>query len=464
MLIEGFKKFTSDSLIMASDSSKKTEELYRKAIEDSALYGRKIQTMPAIPITGMESFSTLYTPGVAGVSMEIARDRGKSFYLTGRGNTIAIVSDGTRVLGLGNIGPEGALPVMEGKAQLFKYLGGVDAYPLCIGKKDDKEKSAEEIINFCRQIEPSVGGINLEDIESPKCFHVLEELQNLDIPVWHDDQQGTAGAILAGLINALKLTERKTEDAEIVIVGAGASNIATARVLELYGAPPKHMTVVDTTGTLYADRQDMEELKIENHWKYDLAQKTNGRNIVGGAECALDGADVVIAASAPGAVKKEWIKKMNDDPIVFSLANPEPEIWPEEAREAGAKIIATGRGDFPNQVNNSIIFPGVFRGVLDARSKSVTDRMVVSAAEAVAKYAERKGINENYIVPTMLELEFHPEVAASVATTAVSMGVARNALSYDEFYSIAKAIIDDNSAAIEFMTKNGYIKPMPRKI
>ena len=451
---------------MVAEESKKTESekerterLYKTAVAYSRFYGGKVQVVPKVPITSLMDFAIWYTPGIAGVSKETAKDKDKSFELTGRWNTIAIMSDGTRVLGLGNIGPEGAMPVMEGKSLLFKYLGGVDAVPIVLNTKD-----RDEFLRVAKILEPSFGGINLEDIESPKCFYLLENIRKeLSITVWHDDQQGTAGATLAGLINALKLTGRKPSDCKVVLFGAGASNIATTRVLELYGIPLKHMILVDTKGTLHPDRTDMDSMMINHPWKYNLALKSNEERIEGTVEKALKGADVLIAASTPGpgVIKKEWIKVMNKNPIVFSLANPVPEIYPEEAKEGGAKIVATGRSDFPNQVNNSLVFPGVFRGALDARAKTVTDDMVVTAADALAKYAEEKGINENYIIPTMEDWEVYPRVAAATAMKAVSMNVARVKRSYDDYYKTAEGIIKNTRITIERMMKEGDIKPFP---
>ncbi|MCQ4336418.1 MAG: NADP-dependent malic enzyme, partial [Sulfolobales archaeon] len=348
-----------------------------RALEISQKYHGKIQVLPKVPIKGIDDFAALYTPGVAAVSKAIASNKDLSFELTYRWNVIAVVTDGTRVLGLGDIGPEAAMPVMEGKALLFKYLGGVDAVPLPIRTKDP-----DKIVETVKYLEPAFGGINLEDIESPKCFYVLEKLREImEIPVWHDDQQGTAGATLAGLITALELTGRNPRDTRVLLFGAGAANIATARILNKFGIPYDNMVVTDSRGPLYRGRTDEEEMKVENPWKYELLKKTNKDN-VSSTEKAFDGMDVVIAASkpGPGVIKPEWIKRMNKDPIVFALANPVPEIWPDEAKKAGAKIVATGRSDLPNQVNNSLIFPAVFRGALDVRAKTITDEMVIAAA------------------------------------------------------------------------------------
>lgn len=404
-------------------------------IELSKKYEGKIEIYPKIPITSYNDFALIYTPGVAEVAQAIYKDPEKSFELTSRWNTIAVVTDGTRVLGLGRIGPEGAMPVMEGKALLFKYLGGVDAIPLPINVK-----SADEFVNVVKAIETSFGGINLEDIESPKCFYILEKLQSvLNIPVWHDDQQGTAGAILAGLINAMILTNKDPKESKVILYGAGASNIATARILIKYGFKGENIILIDSKGPLYADREDVDHLMLYHKWKYELAVKTN-RWGVKEIKDAFNGADIVIAASTPGpnVIKKEWISLMNKNAIVFALANPVPEILPQDAKEVGAKIVATGRSDFPNQVNNSLIFPAIFRGVLDSRAKAITDEMIITASEALAKYARDKGINENYIIPRMDEWEAYYEVAAAIASKAVELGLARIKKSKEEFREIAK--------------------------
>lgn len=412
----------------------------KEALDISAKYKGKIQVTPKVPVKSLQDFAILYTPGVAAVSREIHKDRSKSFELTYRWNSIAIVTDGTRVLGLGDIGPEAAMPVMEGKSLLFKYLGGVDAVPLTINTKDP-----EEIINTVKILETSFGGINLEDIESPKCFYILDKLrEELNIPVWHDDQQGTAGATLAGLIIALELTGRDPKNTRVLLYGSGAANIATARLLNSYGIPYGNMIMTDSLGPLYKGRKDEEEMKVENAWKYDLLQRTNKDNITK-LEDAFKEADVLIAASkpGPGTIKPDQIKLMPKDPIVFALANPVPEIWPEEAKKAGAKIVGTGRSDFENQLNNSLIFPAVFRGALDVRAKTITDEMVIEAARELASHVRSKGASENYIIPKMTEWEVYPKVAAAVASKAQSQGIARRSVSFDEEIENAKSAIEE---------------------
>ena len=300
----------------------------------------------------------------------------------------AVVSDGTRVLGLGDIGPVAGLPVMEGKALLFKFLGGVDAVPIV-----PRERDPDRLVYIIKALEPSFGAINLEDVESPKCFYLLERLQQaLDIPVWHDDQQGTALVTIAALINALKLVSKKASHVRIALIGAGAANIATYRYLKVLGVNPRNVVVVDSKGVLHPGRSDVEEMKKTNPWKYQIAVETQPE-VRGGIREAMKGADVVIATSrpGPGVIKKEWVREMNKDAIVFAEANPVPEIWPWEAKEAGARIVATGRSDFLNQINNSLGFPAVFRGVLTVRAKKMTDEMSVAAAYAIAKYTEETG-------------------------------------------------------------------------
>ena len=413
-----------------------------------------------MPITRLLDFAIWYTPGIAEVSRAIARDTEESFHLTGRWNTIAILTDGSRVLGLGNIGPEAAMPVMEGKSLIFKYLGGVDAVPLPVRVTD-----VEHLISVGRAIEPAFGGINLEDIESPKCFRVLETLRKeLKITVWHDDQQGTAGATLAGLVNALKLTGRKMKSARIVLSGAGAANIATARLLIAAGVEPGNIVLVDSVGTLHPGREDMDQLMLKNPWKYELGLKTNRDRVTGSIAEALKGADVLVAASkpGPGTVRPEWVKSMAHDSIVFALANPVPEIWPQEALDAGARIVATGRSDMPNQVNNSMIFPAVFRGALDARARTVSDEMVIEASFALAAQGEEQGMSETRIIPTMEDWNVFPIIAGKVAKKAADLGIARVKRSEQEFREVAEAIILNTRRGIERMMRSGLIPPFPK--
>ncbi|MGB8781033.1 MAG: NADP-dependent malic enzyme [Candidatus Bathyarchaeia archaeon] len=440
------------------------EELLAKAKKPSMLapplhrfYEGKVQIMPKCAVESPNDFAIWYTPGVAAVCREIQADRDKSFELTNRWNYTAIVSDGTRVLGLGDIGPEAGLPVMEGKALLFKYLGGVDAFPICL-----RTKNPEEIIRTCELIEPTFGGINLEDIEKPKCFHVLEKArERLQIPVWHDDQQGTATVILAGLMNAFKIVGKDPKKTLITLVGAGSANLRTAFVLIRWGIKPGNIMFVDTKGLVYPGRKDL--VKSEDPWKYELAQKTNAEHRTGSIEEAFKGADAVVAASkpGPGTIRKEWIKTMADNSVVFACANPIPEIWPWEAEEGGARIVATGRSDFPNQVNNSLGFPGIFRGVLDVRARTVTDDMCIAAAQELAKFAEERGMHEKDILPRMEEWEVFPREAVACALKSIDEGVARIKPSRKELYDRAVAIIQNARESLRALMKQGLIKPMP---
>lgn len=430
------------------------------AIRYSSFYEGKIEIAPKVPIKNLDDFSVWYTPGVAAVSKLIQRNRELSFDYTGRWNTVGIFTDGSRVLGLGDVGPEASLPVMEGKALLYKYLGGVDAIPLPIDAQ-----GAERMVETIKALQPALGGVNLEDISSPKCFYLLEKLrEELEIPVWHDDQQGTAGVTLAALLNALKLTDLKLSEARIVFFGAGAANIATARLLIGAGADAGALMLVDSKGILHPERDDIDQLLLKHRWKYELAIQTNRERRVGGIAEAVDGADVLIAASrpGPGLIKKELLEKMSEKAIVFALANPIPEIWPSVAKNAGAKIVATGRSDFPNQVNNSLIFPAVFRGVLDVRAKAITDEMIIVAAEELARYAQERGLHEDYILPTMVEWQVYPKVAAAVGYKAVELGLARKPLSKKELYQRAHRIIGRSKKLLKALGRAGLIRRPPR--
>ncbi len=440
------------------------EELLAKAKKPAQLsppmhrfYEGKMQVIPKCAIRSVDDFAIWYTPGVAAACREIQANPDKSFELTNRWNYVAIVSDGTRVLGLGDIGPEAGLPVMEGKALIFKYLGGVDAFPICIRPKDP-----DEIVKVCKALEPTFGGINLEDIEKPKCFKVLEDARSqMNIPVWHDDQQGTATVILAGLMNAFKLVGKKPKESLITLVGSGAANIRTAYVLEKWGVKPGNIILADTKGLVFQGRPDI--VQQEDPWKYDISQKTNAEGRRGDIAEAFRGVDAVVAASkpGPGTIKKEWVHSMATDAIVFACANPVPEIWPWEAEEAGARIIATGRSDFPNQVNNSLGFPGIFRGVLDVKAKTITDDMCVAAASELAKYAEERGMDEKSLLPRMDEWEVFPREAVACALKSIEQGVARVKPSRQELYERASAIIKNARESTELLMKHGLIKQPP---
>jgi len=425
-------------------------------------YAGKIEILPKCAIRTLDDFNIWYTPGVAKPCIEIKEDQNKVYEYTNKWNTVAIVTDGSRTLGLGNIGPHAALPVMEGKVLLFKYLGAVDAFPVVMN-----EQNPDKFIEVVKAISPSFGGINLEDIASPKCFYILERLQKeLDIPVWHDDQLGTATATLAALYNALNIVGKRIEDVEIAVVGAGAANIATVRLLVEAGADPKKMYVVDSKGLLHSGRKDLEDKKEENPYKWKLCLETNGEERTGEIINAIKGTDVVIAASKPGpdTIKKEWISAMNDDAIVFAMANPVPEIWPWDAKEAGARIVGTGRSDFPNQINNSLVFPAVFRGVFFVRAKKVTDEMCIAAAKALAGYAESKGISEEYIIPRMTEKDVFPEVATAVAMKAIKQGVARLKLTEEEVYEKTEVMISSVQRKIKKLMELGFIQEPPKVV
>ena len=449
---------------MAEKAPLNIEELLAKAEKPSAdamlmhpFYKGKVEIALKSCVRDFDDFAIWYTPGVAAPCRAIEADPELVYEHTHKGNTVAVVSDGTRVLGLGDIGPKAGLPVMEGKALLFKYLGGVDAWPIMLDTKD-----ADKIIEATLLIQPGFGGINLEDLSQPKCFRILDTLrEQAEIPVWHDDQQGTATVTLAGLINALKLVGKKIDEAQIVFVGSGASNVACSRLIFASGATPALCRVVDSKGILHNQRKDLEERKDEYVDKWRLCQITNEEGREGGIPEALDGADVVIALSkpGPGTIQPEWISKMAKDAIVFACANPVPEIWPWEATEAGAVVVATGRSDFPNQVNNSLGFPGIFRGTLDVRASTITDTMCLAAATALAEMAEKKGLTPEYILPTMDEWEVYPREAAAVAVQAVKEGLARTPMTYDEELKNAEEIIRRSRGLTTHMMEEGFIKP-----
>jgi len=438
-----------------------TDELLKKASRWSkiappfhAFYQGKVEVMPKCAIRSLQDFSIWYTPGVAQVCRDIEKDPELAFEGTSKWNYVAVVSDGTRVLGLGDIGGQAGMPVMEGKALIFKYLGGVDAFPICLSTKDP-----DEIIQAVKWIEPSFGGINLEDFSKPKCFYILDRLRKeMNIPVWHDDQQGTAAVILAGVINALKVVGKKMGEAKFTIVGCGSANTRTFYVLEAAGVSTKNVTVVDSTGILHQGRKD-----LEGTYKWDITLKTNAEGRTGGMKEAMEGSDIVIAASrpGPGTIKSKDVSGLADDAILFACANPIPEIWPWEAKEAGVKIMATGRSDFPNQVNNSLVFPAIFRGALDVRAKTITDEMCIASASELAKYAEDKGLTEEYIIPTMEEWEIYPRQAVATGLKAIEQGIARKKLSRQELYERAESIIKRTQDIVSLLMSQGFIAPPP---
>ncbi len=447
--------FTEEQLAKA-----KTIFLKELAFLAHKFYGGKIMTMPKAGIYGFNWFNVWYTPGVSKVSTSIRDKHECSFELSNRGNLVAVVSDSTRVLGDGDVTPSGGLGVMEGKAFLMKYLGGIDAIALCVNSYNEKgEHDPQKIIDFVKMLEPSVGAVNLEDISQPNCYKVLDTLrEEADIPVWHDDAQGTGSVTLAGLINALKIVEKNIGDVKIVFLGAGASNTTIARLIIAAGGDPKKMIMFDSKGSLHLGREDIKS-KPEFYRKWELCETTNPKRITD-IEEAFEGADVLIALSKPGpdTVKPEWIKKMADKPIVFACANPVPEIYPYAAKEAGAYIVATGRGDFPNQVNNSLGFPGILKGALLVRARKITDKMAIAAAYSMAKFAQKKGIHPDYIMPTMDETEVFAEEAADVAMQAIKDGVARKEMSWQEVYD--KTLEDIKIAREEhsLLMEKGYIK------
>jgi malate dehydrogenase (oxaloacetate-decarboxylating) len=375
--------------------------------------GGKIETHAKVGVKTRDDLAMVYTPGVARVCMAIHHDPEKAYTLTVKANMVAVVTDGTAVLGLGDIGPSAAQPVMEGKAVLFKEMAGVDAFPICLATKD-----VNEIVMIVKAIAPVFGGINLEDISAPRCFEIEERLQrDLDIPVFHDDQHGTAVVVLASLINALKLTRKKIGDARIVFAGAGASGIATAKLLMKYGA--RHIVACDRAGALYDGRK--ENMNSMKEW---FAKHTNPKKVKGSIADAMRGADVFIGLSGPGVVDLKDVKGMARDPIVFAMANPIPEIQPEEA--AGhVRVMATGRSDYPNQINNSLCFPGFFRGMLDVRARGVHDDMKLAAARALADMVSKEELSEEYIIPSMFDRRVADAVSSAVAEAAVKCGLAR---------------------------------------
>ncbi len=442
------------------------EDLLRKskipginAIKMHKFYKGKIQILPRCQIRDYNDFAIWYSPSVSAPSSEIFNDTQKVYDYTNKWNSIAIVSDGTRVLGLGDIGPEAALPVMEGKSMLFKYLGGVDTIPLCISK--DQCCEAKQIIEFVKMIQPTFGGINLEDIEKPKCFSVLDGLRadpEVKIPVWHDDQQGTACVVLAGLINSLRIIGKKKNDVKIVFNGVGAANFGIYRLLKADGFNLKKFLFVDSKGILYQGRSDLEDSK---DYKYELVGSSNPEQSQGDCGSAMEGADILISSSIPGpnVIKKEWISKMADDAIIFVLANPIPEIFPWDALDAGARIVGTGRSDFPNQVNNSLCFPGVFRGTLDVCAKTITDEMCIAASYALANLVDEiKGcLIETCILPTMEYEELFIREAIVTGLKAIEQGIARFRLSEDELYSTAKKLIENSHSELKILMKKGFI-------
>lgn len=373
----------------------------------------KLEITPRAKVDSKEALSLAYTPGVAEPCLVIQKDVEKSYELTRRWNTVAVVTDGTAVLGLGDIGPEAGMPVMEGKCVLFKAFGDVDAIPLCVRTKD-----VEEIVKTVSLLAGSFGGVNLEDISAPRCFEIEKRLKEIcDIPIFHDDQHGTAVVTLAGLINALKLTGKKIEEVKIVTSGAGAAGIAIIKLLLSMGA--KHVIMTDREGAIYKGRENLNPIKME------MAELTNLSMEKGRLSDVIKNADVFIGVSAPGTLTKDMVKSMAEKPIIFACANPIPEIFPEDAKEAGAAVVSTGRSDFPNQINNVLCFPGIFRGALDVRAKDINDEMKVAAAYAIAGLVSNQELNAEYILPAAFDERVKDAVANAVAEAAKKSGVAR---------------------------------------
>ena len=376
-------------------------------------WGGKIEVISKVPCKTKEDLSLAYTPGVAQPCLEIQKDVNKSYELTRRHNLCAVITDGTAVLGLGDIGPEAGMPVMEGKCVLFKSFGDVDAFPLCI-----KSKDVDEIVNTIYLLSGSFGGVNLEDISAPRCFEIERKLkEKCDIPIFHDDQHGTAIVTLAGLLNALKVVGKKKEDVKIVTSGAGAAAVSIVKLLLSAGF--KNVVMTDRTGAIYAGRENL------NWVKEEMAQVTNLQKETGSLADVIKGADVFIGVSAPGTLTTEMVKTMAKDAIVFACANPIPEIFPDEAKAGGAKVISTGRSDFPNQVNNVLAFPGIFRGTFDVRSSDINEEMKMAAAEALANLISDEELSPDYIIPLAFDERVGPAVAKAVADAARRTGVAR---------------------------------------
>ncbi len=450
----------SEEKLSVEELKKKAEKPGKDAMVLHPFYQGKIMSIGKAPVRDFSDFAIWYTPGVAKPCLDIKENPDMAYEHLNKGNMVAVVSDGTRVLGLGDIGPLAAGPVMEGKSILFKYLGGVDAWPVCVNTKD-----ADKIIEFVKLLQPSFGGINLEDISKPKCYRVLEELRNdpeVKIPVWHDDAQGTATVVLAGVLGGLHVVKKDIENINVALLGVGAANTRTAYLLIAAGVNPKNMIMVDSQGAIFADREDIVEERDYDFFKYDLAQKTNPERKTGDLGEVIGGMDVLISASqpVPGTVKKEWISKMAGDSIVYACANPLPEIWPWDAKDAGARIVGTGRSDFDNQINNSLGFPGIFRGTLDVRANTITDEMCIAAAQALADLGAKEA-NERKVIPTMDQWELYPAEATAVGMKAIEQGIAKKQWEEKELYKHAEEIIKQARGSSEILYEKGFIPKAP---
>ena len=464
--LSNLSKVFPDDFTQEQKARAQTLFLKKLSLKAHKFYGGKMQTVPKAGVYGFNWFNVWYTPGVSKVSTTIRDNNDDSFTLSNRGNLVAVVSDSTRVLGDGDCTPPGGLGVMEGKAFLMKYLGGVDCIALCVDSRGkDGKHDPDKIIEFVKMLQPSVGAVNLEDISQPNCFKVLDELREAcDIPVWHDDAQGTASVTLAGLLNALSLAGKKLSEAKIVLLGAGASNTTIARLILTDGGKGENIVMFDTKGSLNRNRKDIEkDEKLYRKW--ELCQSTNPNCVATEAE-AMKGADVLIALSTPGpdTVKREWIRSMAPKSIVFCCANPVPEIWPYAAKEEGAFIVATGRGDFPNQVNNSVCFPGILKGALAVRARKITDGMAIRCAHSLADFAKARGISPDNIIATMAETEVFAHEAADVAMQAIAEGVARVNDTWQNVYDNAMTDIQASRKVVKDLMDLGHIKEPPQEM
>lgn len=423
-------------------------------------YKGKMMTVPKAGLWGFNWFNIWYTPGVSAISTTIRDNPEEAYELSNKGNLVAVVSDSTRVLGDGNCGPSGGLGVMEGKAFLMKYLGGIDAVAICMDSRNQAGKNDPDIIiDFVKRLQPSFGAINLEDISQPECYKVLDVLrEECDIPVWHDDAQGTGCVTVAGLINALKIVNKDISKVKIIMWGAGASNTTIARLILLAGADPSNLIMFDSKGALHKDREDIKK-DHRFYRKWEICEQTNPHKVKD-IDSAIKNADVLIALSTPGpdVIKPSWIKAMAEKPIVFACANPIPEIYPFAAKQAGAYIVATGRGDFPNQVNNSIGFPGILKGTLLIRALKITDNMALAAAKSLAAFAENRGINPDNIIANMDESDVFAYEAADVAMQAIEDGVARIKMNKEQVYKLADKDIKESRELLKHLIANAFIK------
>lgn len=453
--------------------------LKRLALAAHEFYGGKMMTIPKAGVYDFGWFGVYYTPGVSAISTAIRDDNLRSYQLSNRSNLVAVISDSTRVLGDGDCTPSGGLGVMEGKAFLMYYLGGIDATALCINSHTEPdshkagfdframgahEHDPKKIIDFVRMVTPSFGAVNLEDISQPNCFRVLDELQDCGIPVWHDDAQGTACVTLAGMLNAIKLAGKEWKQAKVVFFGAGSANATIIRLMLAEGLDPKNVIAFDVHGALHAGRDDIrKDTRFYRQW--EICRTTNPGRVDDILE-ACKGADILCALSksGPGVVKPEWIHAMADKAIVFTCANPVPEIYPHEAKEAGAFIVATGRSDFPNQVNNSMCFPGMLKGCLLVHASRVTDTMAIAAAHSLASMQQKRGLDPEHIMPTMEDVEVFPQEAADVAAQAILDGVARHQISPAEVFQKADRDIKGNRELVQLLMEREKIKTPPKSM